>query len=251
MHGGSIDTRDDLLTLKVTELKVSLPNLDSSLLAEPLLVEPQERLKAAGLPVSGKKDVLVDRLLASIIVDEHEQVHGDSKPEVQKEEEPGEKDVEVEAVVVQEVEEMVKTAIQAVEVAARPREEEMEVEMERPAKRVRIEEALVPEEVKIEPKVEDIKLDVVVPKVEEIKVEEKIEIEQTMKEEEAAEEQEPPEYHFEPEVLDLSSSDMYLDTVSFRHPSFVAFELIASILDKSISTRFRFRATVFRHSESE
>ena len=146
---------------------------------------------------------------------------------------------------------MVEQAIQAVEVAARPREEEMEVEMERPAKRVRVEESLVPEEVKIEPKLEDIKPDVGAPKVEEIKVEEKIEIEQTMKEEEAAEEQEPPEYHFEPEVLDLSSSDMYLDTVSFRHLSFVAFELITSILDKSISTRFRFRATVFRHSESE
>ena len=161
MQGGSTDARDDLLTLKVTELKVSLPNSDSSLLAEPLLVEPQERLKAAGLPVSGKKDVLVDRLLASIIADEHEQVHGASKPEVQKEEEAGEKDVEVEAVVVQEVEEVVEPAIQAVEVAARPREEEMEVEMERPAKRVRIEEALVPEEVKIEPKLEEVKPDVV------------------------------------------------------------------------------------------
>lgn len=80
------------------------------------------------------------------------------------------------------------------------REEEEDVEMmERPAKRARVSEVLVAVEIpaQVEPTVEVVQT----PQVDVIELEG------------AIEEEEPPEYNFEPEVVDLSASDLYLDTV--------------------------------------
>lgn len=120
----------------------------------------------------------------------------------------------------------------------RPREDEIPEEMERPSKRVRIEEAVKAEEVKQEPKEEEVQQQIITPRLEEIKAEEKVNVE-PKKEEDEVEEQEPPEYSFEPEVLDLSTSDMYLDTVSSSCADCCAYTNMF-YLDKSIGARFRF-----------
>lgn len=93
-----------------------------------------------------------------------------------------------------------------------PREEEV-VQEARPSKRARREEETVAEVAAVEEPVEEAVVEESVP------IEEKQVVEEVAKVEEAVaavveKEEEPPVYNFEPEVVDLSTSDMYLDTVN-------------------------------------
>lgn len=100
----------------------------------------------------------------------------------------------------------VLAAVPAPETTVHAREEDVSVPLEdaRPAKRVRVDEPVEQEaETAVnEPDAEEAVLEVV-----------------EAVEKPVVEEEEPPEYNFEPEVIDLSASDMYLDTVRPRSDS--------------------------------
>ena len=93
-----------------------------------------------------------------------------------------------------------------------PREEEVTEEV-RPSKRARREEETVPEVIAVKEPVVEAVVEESVPVVEEEVVEEVPQVEEEVVAAVVEEEEEPPVYNFEPEVLDLSTSDMYLDTV--------------------------------------
>lgn len=198
-------------------------------------------LKEAGLPVSGKKDDLIARLQAhdeasagaedapaeeeQAGMDLDEPVPADDPAPVEPT--PAEPTVE-EAPVVEPLVE------QSTSNGNHPREDEV-VEEARPAKRARREEESAPEVAVVEEPVVEVVVEESVPIIETEVVEEVVAVEE---ETVAAvvEEEEPPVYNFEPEVVDLSASDMYLDTVN-RFP--LEFHLTADItaLDQSQCSR--------------
>lgn len=170
----------------------------------------QELLKAAGLPVSGKKDDLIARLLEADAVEPVESkealVSSETSPAAQKPEAAVVPDepVVIEPVVEEVVEVMLSTGVQHPREAA----EEAALELERPAKRARVSDVVAPTTQVISATAESAAM--IVEKL--VAVAPPAPLSQIAPPE-PLEQEEPPEYNFEPEVVDLSSSDMYLDTV--------------------------------------
>lgn len=195
---------EDYSKLKVVELKVGALCYCSVTFADPLH-RTQELLKAASLPVSGKKDDLISRL------QEHNQATAEATEEPTEEpvaaaaaeDEPAEVAVEEPAEAVADaapVEAAPEAAAAhsrtpvAVEASNGLVHARDEAEYAQPSpKRVRVDEPDV-EMAQEQP--------AAVNEVQEAVVEQPVE------------EEEPPEYHFEPEEEDLNRpTDMYLDTV--------------------------------------
>lgn len=164
--------------------------------------ELKDLLRESNLALTGKKDDLIQRLLEHdaaqaepVVVEKEMEVEPEVEPDLEAEPEPV---VEVEVESMQSEEVIAEVAEIPTEIASNnihSREEEvLEVEDARPTKRIKVAEVV---EEQIEAPVDELKIE-----PEELPVAVVVE-----------EEEEPPVYDFAPEVVDLSSSDMYLDTV--------------------------------------